>query len=115
MRSPRAVEQATQAEMYVESDGPRSRSGGRFSTDAVMRFTDKAILVTGGGGGIGRAACLAFAREAGRVLIADADVAEGERTLALVREAGGEAIFFQVDVACDAQCASMVDAVLNAF
>ncbi len=79
------------------------------------RFAGNAIIVTGGGGGIGRAACLAFAGEGGRVLIADANVAEGERTLELVREAGGDALFQEVDVSHDAQCLRMVETALNQF
>ena len=81
----------------------------------AARFADKAIVVTGGGGGIGRAACLAFASEGGRLLIADADAAEGERTAALVREAGGNALFQQVDVSSDGQCLHMVETVIERF
>ena len=36
-----------------------------------MRFTDKSIIVTGAGSGIGRAAALLFAREGGKVIVAD--------------------------------------------
>jgi NAD(P)-dependent dehydrogenase (short-subunit alcohol dehydrogenase family) len=59
------------------------------------RFEGKSVIVTGGAGGIGRAACLGFAAEGGSILVADMDVAEGERTAALVREAGGRALFRQ--------------------
>ncbi|HKM81355.1 MAG TPA: SDR family NAD(P)-dependent oxidoreductase [Candidatus Acidoferrum sp.] len=81
----------------------------------AKRFAGKAILVTGGGGGIGRAASLAFASEGGRVLVADTDAIEGERTSALVREAGGDSKFVEVDVSHDAQCVRMVDVALSAF
>lgn len=81
----------------------------------AKRFADKAILVTGGAGGIGRAASLAFASEGGRVLVADTDAVEGERTSVLVRGAGGDSTFVEVDVSKDAQCVRMVDAALNAF
>jgi NAD(P)-dependent dehydrogenase (short-subunit alcohol dehydrogenase family) len=36
-----------------------------------MRFTNKVCLVTGGGSGIGKAACLQFAREGGKVVVVD--------------------------------------------
>ena len=36
-----------------------------------MRFADKVCLVTGGGSGIGKAACIQFAVEGGKVAVAD--------------------------------------------
>jgi NAD(P)-dependent dehydrogenase (short-subunit alcohol dehydrogenase family) len=78
------------------------------------RFEGKSVIVTGGAGGIGRAACLAFAAEGGSVLVADMDVAEGERTAALVREAGGRAFFRRVDVSRNEECAGMVEAAVSA-
>jgi NAD(P)-dependent dehydrogenase (short-subunit alcohol dehydrogenase family) len=78
------------------------------------RFEGKSVIVTGGAGGIGRAACLGFAAEGGRVLVADMDVVEGERTAALVREAGGRALFRQVDVSRSEDCAEMVEAAVSA-
>jgi NAD(P)-dependent dehydrogenase (short-subunit alcohol dehydrogenase family) len=78
------------------------------------RFEGKSVIVTGGAGGIGRAACLGFAAEGGRILVADMDGVEGERTAALVREAGGSALFRQVDVSRSEQCAAMVEAAVSA-
>ena len=49
------------------------------------------------------------------MFVADADRAEGERTVSLVREKGGEALFQEVDVSSDAQCRQMVEAVLDSF
>jgi NAD(P)-dependent dehydrogenase (short-subunit alcohol dehydrogenase family) len=72
-------------------------------------MSDKAIIVTGGGSGIGRAAALVFAREGGRVLVADIDLAGAEETAALVRAAGGVAVPVRTDVASEEDVRAMVD------
>ena len=52
-----------------------------------MEFEGKVALVTGGAGGIGRAASLAFARRGARVVVVDREAAAGEETAALARGA----------------------------
>jgi NAD(P)-dependent dehydrogenase (short-subunit alcohol dehydrogenase family) len=81
----------------------------------AARFEGKVAIVTGAAGGIGRAACLGFAEEGARVLAADMDVGEGERTVALVREAGGQAVFRQTDVSKNDDCRAMVEAAMTAY
>ena len=44
----------------------------------------KSALITGGGGGIGRATALAFAREGARLAIADFNEQAAQETVALV-------------------------------
>ena len=58
----------------------------------------KVALVTGGAAGIGRAACLEFAREGARVVAVDQSVAGLEETVELVRQLGGEATLVEADV-----------------
>ena len=55
-------------------------------------------MVTGGGGGIGRAFCLALAKRGGRVLVVDVNTAGAEETADLVRAAGGSAAVVTCDV-----------------
>ncbi|MCW6535216.1 SDR family NAD(P)-dependent oxidoreductase [Sphingomonas lycopersici] len=61
-----------------------------------MRFTDKSIIVTGAGSGIGRAAATLFAAEGGKVIVAD--VTDGaEATAKAIRDAGGVAEAIRID------------------
>ena len=71
-------------------------------------FASKVALVTGAGGGIGRATALAFAREGARVVASDIEGAGGEETARLVTEGGGTALH----VACDVTRATDVEALV---
>lgn len=62
------------------------------------RVEGKVAVVTGAGGGIGRAACEIFAREGASVVVADIDIEQGEETAHRVEKAGGKAIFLKCDV-----------------
>ncbi|MDE2562696.1 MAG: glucose 1-dehydrogenase [Sphingomonadales bacterium] len=79
----------------------------------MMRFADKAVLVTGGATGIGRATAKAFAEEGAKVMIGDVDDRAGE-TVEIIRQAGGTAEFLVTDVrapqALDALVAACVEA-----
>lgn len=78
-------------------------------------FQGKVALVTGGGSGIGRATAIAFAREGARVVIASRRVVQGEETISLIRDRGGEAIFVKTDVSESAQVEAMLTQTINAF
>lgn len=73
-----------------------------------MRLEEKVVLITGGGGGIGRESGLLFAREGAVVAVVDVDDHDGEETVALVRAAGGRAGYCRADVSIAADCDRMV-------
>ena len=75
----------------------------------------KSALITGGGGGIGRATALAFAREGARLAVADIAAEAAEQTVALVNQAGGQAMSLVAEVADAAQVQAMIRAVVAAY
>lgn len=81
----------------------------------MHRFIDKAVIVTGGGSGIGRATSRAFAREGASVLVADIVAARAAETVALIADQGGKALAYQVDVSSSAEVNRMCDAAVAAF
>ncbi|MEQ1786462.1 MAG: glucose 1-dehydrogenase [Acidimicrobiales bacterium] len=80
-----------------------------------MRLQDKVALITGAGGGIGRAAAQRFAREGAAVVAVDLDVATATETAALVTEAGGRAEAIAADVSRSSDCEAMVAFAEDAF
>jgi len=75
----------------------------------------KAALITGGGGGIGRASALAFAREGARVAVADVVIDAARETVAQVNAGGGQAISLPGEVTRDADVRAMIEGVVSAY
>lgn len=73
------------------------------------------VIVTGGGGGFGRAFCRRFGRMGAKLAVWDVNEAEGEETVRLVREDGGQAHFIRVDLSSSDDIAQAVDATTRAI
>jgi len=58
----------------------------------------KIAVVTGAGSGIGRAVAVMFAKEGAKVVCANRNEADGNETLAMIINAGGEGIYVKTDV-----------------
>lgn len=80
-----------------------------------MQFQDKAVMVTGAAAGIGAAVAKAFAREGARVMLGDIDPVQGQRTLADIEAAGGQAAFFPLDVTRAEQMQALVAETVRRF
>jgi NAD(P)-dependent dehydrogenase (short-subunit alcohol dehydrogenase family) len=72
------------------------------------RFADKAVVITGGGGGIGRATAVRLAREGARIAAVDVSASGLSETVAAVERAGGRAVAIEADVTRDDQVAGYV-------
>ncbi len=75
----------------------------------MSRFDDCTIVVSGGGGGIGRSVCRGFAGEGGKVAVLDRDLDAATATVHEIEAAGGTALA----VACDITERTAVDAALG--
>lgn len=79
------------------------------------RLDGKVCVITGAGGGIGRASALLFAAEGGRIACADVLEEPGRATAEAIGAAGGEAEFFRVDVTHEDEVRALYDAVEARF
>ena len=78
-----------------------------------MRFTDKSVIITGGGGKIGKAYALAFAKEGAKVSLPD--ISSAEPAVKAIRDMGGTAISMRCDVTDEKSVKTMVDETAKQF
>lgn len=78
-------------------------------------FTDKVVLVTGGGSGIGLASTRAFAAAGAKVIVADLSRENGEAAVESLRAAGRRAEFVRVDVADEAAVIALIDHIRSSY
>ena len=76
---------------------------------------DKVVIVTGGGSGMGRAACMALAGEGARVVLGNRNREQGEAVVAAIVAAGGQAVFQPTDVSKPSDCADLVQRAIAAY
>jgi len=75
----------------------------------------KVAFVTGGGSGIGRATSLRLAREGAKIMIADYVPESAEKTVKLIKEAGGVASCVAADVAVARQVEAAVNKTVETY
>jgi len=81
----------------------------------LKRLENKVALVTGSGGGLGRTIAQMMASEGAKVVVATLTPANGEETVRLIKDAGGEATFVQTDVSKSSDAQRMVQTAIDAY
>jgi len=79
------------------------------------RVQDRVVIVTGGAGGIGSAACRAIADEGGKVVVADLDAGAAEALADEIAAGGGSVTSVGVDVTDRTQVQAMVQKAVDTF
>ena len=79
------------------------------------RVDGKVALITGTASGIGKATARLFAREGARVVCADLNGPGAETTAAEIKQAGGDAVAVQANIASEAECEKMVQTAVDTY
>jgi 3-oxoacyl-[acyl-carrier protein] reductase len=80
-----------------------------------MRLKDKVAIVTGGGSGIGRGVCLAYAQEGAHVVVADINLSGATETVKEIEAIGRRGLAVQTDVSDPAQVNALIAAARAGF
>jgi NAD(P)-dependent dehydrogenase (short-subunit alcohol dehydrogenase family) len=97
------------------ADGTTHRRNGEdMGTLDIFDLSGKTALVTGGAGGIGKAA-LGMAKAGANIAIADMKVAMGAETVREIEALGARAMFVECDVSDNGQIAAMIKSVVDKF
>ncbi len=75
----------------------------------------RVVLITGAGGGLGRAFAVGFAAAGDRIVVADIDAAGAHRTVELLAAEGADALAVRVDVTKKASVEALIDTVIDRY
>jgi NAD(P)-dependent dehydrogenase (short-subunit alcohol dehydrogenase family) len=80
-----------------------------------MKFSNKTVVVTGSGSGIGRATALCFAKEGANVVVADINLQAAMDTAELIKETPGKGVAFKADVSDPASVQELAAFTVRSF
>jgi NAD(P)-dependent dehydrogenase (short-subunit alcohol dehydrogenase family) len=81
--------------------------------DPKVRFHNKSVIITGGGGKIAKAYAMAFAKEGAKVSLPD--IATADPVVKAIKDMGGTAITMKCDVSDEQSVKAMVDETAKQF
>lgn len=89
---------------------------GENSYIGYNRFKDQVVVVTGGDSGIGRAVCLAFAREGADIVCSYlCEHEDAKETKRVVEDSGRKCLLVPGDIQKEDQCKKIIDDTINTF
>jgi NAD(P)-dependent dehydrogenase (short-subunit alcohol dehydrogenase family) len=97
------------AETESGNSGSIDQGIGCRGIGVIMRLESKVAIITGAGSGIGRATAEIFAEEGAKVIVADIDATSGAKTAGQIRDAGGAAELFQLDISNEGESKKLAD------
>ena len=80
-----------------------------------MNFSNKSVVITGAGSGIGRATAICFANAGANLVIADINMDAALETVNLVNNAKGKIVAFQTDVSVPSSVQDLVAFTVKTF
>lgn len=81
----------------------------------MARLEGKVAIVTGSAGGIGEATAKLFAQEGAKVVIADIKAEEGKKVAQEIRQAGGEAFYYFLNVTSEEHWQGLMAATIERY
>ncbi|KAA9023638.1 glucose 1-dehydrogenase [Niallia endozanthoxylica] len=80
-----------------------------------MSFTNKTVIVTGAGKGIGKGIALSYADKGAHVVVAEVDEKAGAETVRIIKEQGRDALFIQTDVRNEADIVHLMETAFHTY
>ena len=80
-----------------------------------MKLKGKNAIITGGSSGMGKATAELFAKEGAKIAILDINNEEGEKTVNLINNAGGDALFLQTDLTKSDEVDKSIESLIKIF
>lgn len=79
------------------------------------RFENKVMIITGAARGIGKATAIRASKEGAKLVLVDKIKTDGEDTLKLILDNGGDAIFLNLDLSIEDECKKVVDETISKY